>query len=78
VLQLDTQVPFVHAIVPLAGAAAQTAQNVPHPVTEVVDTHWPEQTWLPEGHDAARHCVPLHAKVLAFVGQSAQTPPHSL
>jgi hypothetical protein len=77
-LQLATQVPFVQAIVPFAGAAAQTAHPVPHAVTDVVDTHWPEQTWLPDGHDAATHCVPLQANVLAFVGQRAQTLPHSL
>jgi hypothetical protein len=77
-LQLATQAPLVHAIVPFAGAAAQTAHAVPHPVTDVVGTHWFEQTWLPVGHDAATHCVPLQAKVLAFVGQRAQTLPHSL
>jgi hypothetical protein len=59
--------------VALAGAAGHGEQDAPHAWVEVLETHWPLQTWLPEAHVAATQVVPEHENVCAF-GHGAHTP----
>ena len=65
-----------HDTVEFAGPAGQAVHDVPQVCTELLVTHWPEQTWLPVGHVAAMHVVPLQVVVVAFVGQSEQVLLH--
>jgi hypothetical protein len=64
-----------HDTVEFAGPAGQAVHDAPQVCTELLVTHWPEQTWLPVGHVAAMQVDPLQVVVLAFVGHSAQVVP---
>ena len=73
-LQANPQDVPLQVAVALAGGAGHGVHDVPQLLTEVLETHCPEQMWRDPSQLAARHCVPEQLKLSASAGQGAQVP----
>jgi hypothetical protein len=73
-LQANPQEVPLQVAVALGGGAAHGEHDVPQLATDIVETHFPEQTCRDPSQLAALHCVPEQLKLSESGGQGAQVP----